>query len=57
MTSAATHPPLKVVLIEDSHLLQEALGALLGDLERVEVVGARRTNRAPWSCFSVCGPT
>lgn len=39
MTSAATHPPLKVVLIEDSHLLQEALGALLGDLERVEVVG------------------
>ncbi|MFT3964157.1 response regulator transcription factor [Propionivibrio sp.] len=39
MTSAATNPPLKVVLIEDSHLLQEALGALLGDLERVEVVG------------------
>ena len=39
MTSSGTNSPLKVVLIEDSHLLQEALGALLGALERVEVVG------------------
>lgn len=31
--------PLKVVLIEDSQLLQQALGALLSEMERVEVVG------------------
>lgn len=31
--------PLKVVLIEDSQLLQEALGALLGEMDYVEVVG------------------
>lgn len=39
MGTAEAKLPLKVLLIEDSMLLQQALGGLLRELERVEVVG------------------
>lgn len=39
MAPADSTPLLKVVLIEDSTLLQQALGGMLRELERVEVVG------------------
>lgn len=39
MLSTDTKPRLKVVVIEDSWLLQETIAAMLGELDRVEVVG------------------
>ncbi len=39
MASIDPEPRLKVVVIEDSWLLQETIGAMLGELDRVEVVG------------------
>lgn len=39
MASAQPNPPLKVVLIDDSWLIRQSLGAFLGELEGVEVVG------------------
>lgn len=39
MTRIVPEPPLKVVLIEDSVLLRQTLGAILDELAGVEVVG------------------
>lgn len=33
------HPPLKIVLIEDSLLVRQTMGAVLGELAGLEVVG------------------
>lgn len=39
MVDLAFTPPLRVILIEDSLLLRQTLGAVLGELSGVEVVG------------------
>lgn len=39
MADLAFTPPLRVVLIEDSLLLRQTLGTVLGELSGVEVVG------------------
>ena len=39
MTRRDPNPPLKVVLIEDSLLLRQTMGAVLGELPGLEVVG------------------
>ncbi len=46
MTRSAPEPPLKVVLIEDSVLLRQTLGAILDELAGVEVVGAAADERS-----------
>ncbi|MGE5469688.1 MAG: response regulator transcription factor [Bacteroidota bacterium] len=40
MVRLAAHPSLKVVLIEDSALLRQAIGNILGELAGVQVVGS-----------------
>ncbi len=46
MVRAGPNVLLKVVVIEDSWLLQQAIGALLGELDRVEVVGGAADERS-----------
>ena len=46
MGSAVPHPPLKVVLVEDSALMRQILGDVLGELGGVEVVGGAADERS-----------
>jgi len=46
MGRADPNEPLKVVLIEDSWLMRQSLGAVLGQLGGVEVVGAAEDERS-----------
>lgn len=46
MVSTDSKLRLKVVVIEDSWLLQETIGALLSKLDRVEVVGGAADERS-----------
>lgn len=48
--------PLKVALIEDSTLLQQALGGLLRELERVEFVGGAADEHAAIELLQVQRP-
>lgn len=46
MVDIAANPPLKVVLIEDSPLLRQTLGSMLGELAGVDVVGGAEDERS-----------
>ena len=46
MLSTDSKLRLKVVVIEDSWLLQETIGAMLSELDRVEVVGGAADERS-----------